>query len=110
MRRRIFGPRRDEVTGECRKIHNGDLNYLYSSPNIVQVIKTRRMRWAGYVACMGERRGVYTVSVGNPQGRRPLERHSHRREYNIRMDLQEVGCGVWTGLSWLRIGTGDGHL
>ena len=65
--RRIFGPRRDEVTGEWRKLHNEELNDLYSSPNIVRVIKSRGMRWAGHVACMGEWRGVYRVLVGKPE-------------------------------------------
>jgi hypothetical protein len=66
--RRIFGPKRDEVTGEWRKLHNEELHYLYSSPKIVQVIKTRRMRWAGHVTRMGERRGAYGVLVGKPEG------------------------------------------
>ena len=69
---RIFGPKRDKVKGEWRKLHNEELNDLYSSPNDVQVIKPRRMRWAGHVACMGERRGVYRVLVGKPEGKRPL--------------------------------------
>ena len=72
--RRIFGPRRDEVTGECRRLHNEELNGLYSSPNIVRVIKSRRMRWAGHVARMGEERGAYRVLVGKPVGKRPLGR------------------------------------
>jgi len=72
--RRIFGPKRDEVTGEWRTLHSEELNYLYSSPNIVRVIKSGRMRWAGHVARMGERRGVYRVSVGKPGGKRPLGR------------------------------------
>jgi len=91
--RRIFGPRRDEVTGECRRLHNEELNDLYSSTNIVRVIKSRRIRWAGHVARMGEERGVYRVLVGKPDGNRPRR----RRVDNIRMDLQEVGCGIWTG-------------
>jgi len=95
--RRIFGPRREEVTGEWRKVHNEELNDLYSSPNIVWVIKSRRVRWAGHVAHMGERRGVHRVLVGKPEGKRPLRRPRHRWEDNIKMDLQEVGCGVWTG-------------
>ena len=71
---RIFGPRRDEVTGEWRRLHNEELNGLYSSPNILRVIKSRRMRWAGHVALMGEERSVYRVLVGKPEGKRPLGR------------------------------------
>ena len=94
--RKIFGPRRDEVTGEWRRMHNEELNDQYSSPNIVWVIKSRRMRWAGHVACMDEERGVYMVLVRKPEGRRP-----RRRWVDIRMDLQEVGCGYtdWIGLA-----------
>ena len=79
--RRIFGPRRDEVTGEWRRLHNEELNDLYSSPNIVRVIKSRRMRWAGHVARMVEKRGAYRVLVGKPDGNRPLRRprHSHHQ-------------------------------
>ena len=91
--RRIFGPRSDEVTGEWRRLHNEELNDLYCSPNIVRVIKWRRMRWAGHVARMVEKRGVYRVLVGKPEGKRPLGRPRHRWVDNIRMDLQEVGCG-----------------
>jgi len=76
----------------------------------VRVIKSRRMRWAGHVARMGKGRGVYRVLVGKPEGKRPLGRPRRRWEDNIKMDHQEVGCGVWTGSSWLRIGTGGGHL
>jgi len=99
--RRIFGPTRDEVTGEWRRLHNEELNNLYSSPNIVRVIKSRRMRWAGHVARMGDERGVYRVLVGKPEGKRPLERHRRRWADNIRTDLQEVGCGYmdWIGLA-----------
>jgi len=85
--RRIFGPKRDEVTGQWRKPHNEELNDLYCSPNIVQVIKLR-MRWAGHVACLGKGRGIYRVLVGKPEGRRPLGRPKHRWEDNIKMDLQ----------------------
>ena len=97
---RIFGPRTDEVTGEWRRLHNEELNDLYCSPNIVRVIKWRRMRWAGHVARMGEERGVYRVLVGKPEGRRPLGRPRRRWVDNIRMDLQQVGCGYmdWIGL------------
>jgi len=91
--RRIFGPKRDEVTGEWRKLHNEELNDLYCSPNIVPLLKSRRMRWARHVARMGERRGVDRVLVGKPEGKRPLVRHKRRWEDNIKMDLQEVGFG-----------------
>ena len=99
--RRIFGPRRDEVTGEKRRLHNEELNDLCSSPNIVRVIKSRRMRWVGHVARMDEERGVYRVLVGKPEGKRPLGRPRRRWVDNIRMDLQEVGCGYvdWIGLA-----------
>jgi len=76
--RRIFGPKKDEVTREWRKLHNEELNDLYCSPNIIRVIKLRRMRWAGHVARLGERRGVYRVLVGKPEGNRSLGRHRHR--------------------------------
>jgi hypothetical protein len=85
--RRIFGPKRDEVTGEWRRLHNEELYALYSSPNIIRVIKSRRLRWAGHVARMGERRGAYRALVGKPEGRRPLERPRRRWEDNIKMDL-----------------------
>jgi len=99
--RRIFGPKRDEVTGEWRKLHNEELNNVYPSPNIVRVIKSKRMRWAGHVARMGEGRGVYRVLVGKPEGRRPLGRSRRRWEDNIRMDLREVGyrCVDWMELA-----------
>ena len=90
--RRMFEPRRD-VTRKWRKLHNEELNDLYCSPNIVRVIKSIRMRWAGHVARMRERRGVYRVFVGKPEGKRPLARPRHRWEDNIKMDLHEVGCG-----------------
>jgi hypothetical protein len=104
--RRIFGSKRDEVTGEWRRLRNKELYTLYSSPNIIRVIKSRRLRWAGHVAYMGERRGAYRVLVGKPEGRRPLGRPRRRWEDNIKMDLLEVGWGAWTGSIWLRIGTG----
>ena len=86
--RGIFGPRRDEVTGEWRRLHNEELSDLYSSPNNVRVIKSRRMRWAGHVTRMGEERGVYRVLVGKPEAKRPLGRPRRRWVDNIRMDLQ----------------------
>jgi len=99
--RRIFGPRREEVTGEWRRLNNEELNDLYTSPNIVRVIKSRKMRWAGHVARMGEERWVYRVLVGKPKGRRPLGRPRGRWVDNIWMDLQKVGCGYmdWIGLA-----------
>ena len=98
--RRIFGPRRDEVTGEWRRLHNEELNGLYSSPNIVRVIKSRRMTWAGHVARMGEERGAYRFQVGKSEGKRPLGRPRHSWVDNIRMDLQEVACGYG---DWIRL-------
>ena len=99
--KRIFGPKRDGVTGEWRKLHNEELNDLYYSPNIVWVIKSRRMRWAGHVERMEEGRGVHKVLVGKPDGKRPFGRPRRRWEDNIKMDLQEVGraCGDWMGLA-----------
>jgi len=88
--RRIFGPKGDEGTGEWRKLHNEELHDLYCSPNIFRVIKSRRMGWTGQVALMGERRGIYRVLVGKPEGTRPLGRNRHRWADNIKMDLQEV--------------------
>jgi hypothetical protein len=88
-----------------RKLHDEELQDLYSSPTIVWVIKSRRMKWAGHVSRIWEGRGVYRVLVGKSEGKRPLRRPRRRWEANIKMDLQEVGCGVWTGLNWLRIDT-----
>jgi hypothetical protein len=92
--RRMFGPKRDEETREWRKLHNEVLNDLYSSPNIIRLIKSRRMRWAVYVARMGERRGAYRALVGKPEIKRPLGRPRRRWEGNIEMDLQDVGWGA----------------
>jgi len=91
--RRIFGPKRDEVTGEWRKLHNEGLNDLYCAANIVQVIKSRKMRRAGHVARTVDRRGVYRDFMDKPEGKRPLGRSRLRWEDNIKMDLLEVGCG-----------------
>jgi len=97
--RRVFGPKWDEVTGDWRKLNNEELNDLCSSPNIVRVIKSRRVRWAGHVAHMGERRCVYRVLVGKPDGKRPLGRPRRRWE-DIKMDLPEVRCG---GMDWIEM-------
>jgi hypothetical protein len=98
--RRIFGPKREEVTWEWRRLHNEELDDLYSSLNIVRVIKSRRRRWAGHVARLGEGRGVYRTSVRKPEGRRSLGISRRRWEDNIRMDLQEVG---WGGTDWIEL-------
>jgi len=96
--RRLFGPKRDEGSVEWRKLYNEELNELYCSPSIVRLIESRRMRWAWNVARMGEGRGVYRVLVGKPEGKRPLVRPRRRWEFNIKMDLQEVGC---EGVDWI---------
>ena len=96
--RRIFDRKRDEVTGEWRNLHNGELNDLYCSPNI-RVIKSRRRSWAGHVEIMGATRDVYRILVGKPEGKRQLGRPS-RWEDNIKMDLQEVGC---RGMDWIEL-------
>ena len=98
--RTIFGPKREEVIGVGRKLNNEELNDLYSSSSIVRVIKSRGMRWAGHVACMGERKGVYMVLMGEPEGKRPLGRPRRRWEDNMKTDLQEVGCG---GMDWIEL-------
>jgi hypothetical protein len=98
--RRIFGPKKDEVTSEWRKLHNKELHDLYSSPSIIRITKSRRMRLAGHVARMGEKRNAYRLFVGKPEGKRPLGR-PRRRWVDIRMDLGEVGWGDvdWIGLA-----------
>jgi hypothetical protein len=93
---KIFGPKMEE-DGSWRKLHNDELHNLYSSPNIMRVIKSRRMRWAGHVACIGEGRGVFRILVGRPEGKRPLERPRRRWEDNIKPDLREIGID---GLNW----------
>jgi hypothetical protein len=105
--RRIFGPKRDEVAGELRKLHSEELHNLYSSPDIIRQIKSRRMRWAEHMARVEEERQVYKVLVGKPEGKRPLGRPRRRWEDGIRMDLMEIGWGgAWIGFDWLRMGTG----
>ena len=94
------------MTGEWRKVHNEELNDLYCSPNIIQEIKSRRMSWAGHVARIGERRGVYRGMVGKTEEKRPLGSPRKRWEDNIKMDLQEVGCG---GLDWIELAKDRGR-
>jgi hypothetical protein len=97
--RRIFGPKREEDRS-WRKLHNDELHSLYSSPNIVRVIKSRRKRWAGHVTCMGEGRDVYRILVGRPKGQRPLGRPRHRWEDNIKLDLREMWID---GANWIQL-------
>jgi hypothetical protein len=110
---RTCGSKRDDVTGVWRRLHNKELHALYSSPNNVWVIKSRKRRWVGYVACMGDRKGADRGLVGRPEGKRPLGRPRCRQEDNIKTDLRDVGWGTgwggeaWTGLILFRIGTGD---
>jgi hypothetical protein len=96
--RRIFGPKRDEVIGGWIKLHNEELRDLYSSPSIIRIIKVRRLRWAGHIARMGEKRNAYRLLVGKPEGRRPLGRPRRMWLDNIRMDLVEVG---WSDVDWI---------
>jgi hypothetical protein len=98
--RGIFGPKRDEVTGEWTKLHSEELHNLYSSPDNSRQIKSRLMRWTGHVARMGKERKMYMVLVGKPEGKRVLERPRRRWENGIRMDLKEIGLG---GVDWIRL-------
>jgi hypothetical protein len=99
--RRIFGPKRDGVTGGWRKLHNEELHNLYSSPFIIIIIKSKRIRWAGHVARMGEKRNVYKLLVGKPDGKRPLGRPRRRWKDNITVDLGQIVLSV---VVWLRVG------
>jgi hypothetical protein len=100
----------NDVTGDWRKLQNEELHNLYSSPNIIRMIKSRRIRWAGHVARMGEKRNAYRILVGNPAGKRPLGRPRRRWVDNIKIDLRDIEWDVWTGSIWLRIGTSGGLL
>ena len=100
MLRRIFGPKRYEVTGEWRELHNEELNNLYSLPNIFRAVKSRKMRWARHVTRMGKRRGVYKILVWKLEEKRPLGRRRRKLEDNIKMDLQGVECG---GMDWIEL-------
>jgi hypothetical protein len=96
--RRIFGPKRDEVTGDWRKLHNEELHNFYSSPSIFRMIKPRKMRWAGHVAQKGRKWNAYRILVGKREGKRPLGRSRRRWVNNIKMDLREIG---WDGMDWI---------
>ena len=108
--RRIFGPRMDEVTGDCRRLHKEELNDLYSSPNIVLVIKSRRMRWIGHVARKGEEREVYRVLVGKLEGKNHWGDVGVDGWIILGWISRKWDVGVWTGLDWPRIETGGGRL
>ena len=108
--RRLFGPKGDEVTGKWRKLHNEELSDLYSLHNIVRVLKSRRMRWAGHVARMGEGRGVHRVLVGKPEGRNHWGDPDIDGRITLRRTFRKWEGVLENGWSWLRIGTGGGHL
>jgi hypothetical protein len=99
--RRIFGAKRDVVTGGWSKLHNEELHNLYSSPSIIRIMKSRRMRWAGHMARMGEKRNVYGLLVGKPERRRPLGRSRRKWIDDVKMDVLEIGLSVvdWIGLA-----------
>jgi hypothetical protein len=101
--RRIFGPKRDEVTGGWRKLHNEELHNLYASPSIIRMIKSRRMRWAGHAARMGKKRTAYRIFVEKPEGKRPLGRPRRRWVNNIKMDLRGIG---WDSMDWIDLSQG----
>jgi hypothetical protein len=96
--RKIFGPKRNEVTGGWRKLYNEELHNLYPFPSIIRMIKSRRMRWATHVARMGAHRNAYRILVGKPEGKRPLGRQKHRWVDNIKINLREI---VWDGMDWI---------
>jgi len=104
--RRIYGPKREEVAGGRRRLHSKELCNFYTAPNIIRLILSKMMRWAGHVACMGAIRNVYNVLVGKPEGKRPLGRPRHRWEDSIRMDLGEIR---WEGVDWMHLPQGRGQ-
>jgi hypothetical protein len=103
--RGIFGPKRDEVIG-WRKLHNEELHNLHSSPSVIRIIKSRRMRWTGHIARMGKKRNAYKIFVGKPEGTRPLGRYRRTWANNIRMDVREIGCG---GMDWIYLAQNRGQ-
>jgi hypothetical protein len=108
--RRTFGFKRDEIMREWGKLHIEELNDLYSLPNIVQVLKSRRIRWAGHVACIEEKKGIYRVLVGKPEEKRPLGRPDVDGKMILKWIFRKWNVGVWTQSGWFRTGTGGGHL
>jgi hypothetical protein len=108
--RRIFGPKRDEATGEWRRLHNEEVNDLYSPPNTIGVIKSRRMRWAEHVARMGEKTGACKILVGRPEGRHHLRDPGVDGKIILKWIFKTWDVGAWTELNWLRIATGGGLL
>jgi hypothetical protein len=108
--RRIFGLKRDEVTGKWRKLHSGELHNLYSSPDIIRQIKSRRMRWAVHVARVGEGRNVYRILVGKSERKDHLKDQGVDGRMGSKWTLRRLVGGVWSGFTWLRIGTIGGLL
>jgi len=108
--RRIFGPKKDEVTGQWRKPHNREFNDLHSSPKNYSYVQIKKNEMGGAIACKGSRRDAYRVLMGKPGGKRQLGRPRHRWEDNIKMDLQEAGWRAWTGLTWFRTETSGRYL
>jgi hypothetical protein len=108
--KKIYGPKRIDVSGELRRLHNEELNDLYSSLNIIRVIKSRRMRWVRHVAYVGDHRGAYMVLVRIAEGRQPFGRPRRRWEDTSKMDPEEMGWEAWTGLIWLKIEIGSMRL
>jgi hypothetical protein len=106
VQRRISGPKTDEVMEGWRKLHNVELHNLYSSQIIIRIIKSRRLKWVGHVAQMGEKRNAYRMLVGKPEGKRPLGRSRCRRVYNIKMNLRELG---WCGTGWIDLARYKDH-
>jgi hypothetical protein len=104
--RKICGPKRDEVIGDWRKLHNEELHNLYSSPNIIRMIKSRSMRWAQHVALMGEKGNAYRILVGKADGKRPLGRPRRRWVDNINIDLREIG---WDCVNWIDLAQDRGQ-